>query len=95
VSALLLGNRHKLELLAALAESGEAGVSLSYLSGRQGVSASVYYPPLRDLISAGLVERVGQRSGDRRCWYRPRESKFWECVRVMVRDLAEVEVVSP
>jgi hypothetical protein len=43
VSAVLFGNRHKLELLTALVEAGDDGVSLSDVADAQGVAASVYY----------------------------------------------------
>jgi DNA-binding transcriptional ArsR family regulator len=92
VSAVLFGNRHRLELLAALAHAGDEGVNLSDLANVQGVSANVYYAPLRALLEAGLVERLGKTSGDRRCWYRRRESKVWAGVRFLTKELAEVEV---
>jgi hypothetical protein len=43
VSAVLFGNRHKLELLTALVEAGDDGVSRSDVADAQGVAASVYY----------------------------------------------------
>jgi hypothetical protein len=92
VSAVLFGNRHKLELLSALAEAGDDGVNLSQLGAAQEVPASVYYGPLRDLMAAGLVDRLGRASGDRRCWYRRRENRFWDCLRSLAGELAEIEV---
>jgi DNA-binding transcriptional ArsR family regulator len=93
VSVVLFGNRHKLELLAALAEAGDDGVNLSQLSEVQGVSPSVYYGPLRDLMRAGLVDRLGRRrEGDRRCWYGRRRNRFWDGVRSLVAELAEIQV---
>jgi hypothetical protein len=80
-----------LELLVALAEAGDEGVNLSELSQVQGVPASVYYGPIQVLISAGLVDRLGRVMGDRRCWYRRRESQFWDCLRSLAGDLATVE----
>lgn len=93
ISAAVFGNRHRLELLVALAEAGEAGVNLSELSDAQGVAASVYYGPIRALISVGLVDRLGRVAGDRRCWYRRRESRFWDHVRSLAGELAEVEAL--
>jgi DNA-binding transcriptional ArsR family regulator len=95
VSAVLFGNRHKLELLTALVEAGDDGVSLSDVADAQGVAASVYYGPLRPLIDAGLVERLGRRAEGRRCWYRRRENAFWGYVEVIIQGLAEVEVEAP
>jgi hypothetical protein len=89
---VLFGNRYRLELLAALAEAGDDGVNLSQLSYDQGVSASVYYGPIRHLMSAGLVDRLGRTTGDRRCWYRRRKYRFWDCVRSLASELTEVEV---
>lgn len=91
VSAVVFGNRHRLELLVALAEAGNEGVNLSQLSEAQEVPASVYYGPIRGLISVGLVDRLGRVTGDRRCWYRRRESRFWDHVRSLAGELAEVE----
>ena len=92
VSAVLFGNRHRLELLAALADAGDEGVNLSDLAKAQGVLANVYYAPLRALLEAGLVDRLGKTSGDRRCWYRRRESRVWNGVRALAGALAEAEV---
>ncbi|WP_370945334.1 hypothetical protein AB5J62_40635 [Amycolatopsis sp. cg5] len=92
VSAAVFGNRHKLELLLALAQAGDQGVNLSALSDERGVFTSVYYGPIRDLIEVGLVERLGRMPGDRRCWYRRRESTLWDGVRAVAVDLAEFEV---
>lgn len=91
ISAAVFGNRHRLELLVALADAGDEGVNLSQLALAQGVSTSVYYGPIRGLISAGLVDRLGRVSGDRRCWYRRRGGRFWECMPSLVSDLAKVE----
>lgn len=92
MSAALFGNRYRLELLAALAESGDRGVNLSQLAEDRTVAPSVYYGPIRDLLNAGLVERLGQITGDRRCWYRRREYGFWNTVSSLAQRLAEIEV---
>jgi len=91
MSAVLFGNRHKLELLVALAEAGNEGVNLSTLSDTQGVSPSVYYGPIKDLISVGLAERLGRVSNDRRCWYRRRHSGFWNGFSSLAGELATIE----
>lgn len=92
VSALLFGNRHKLELLTALANGQDGPVNLSLLAARQGVSPSVYYAPIKDLIGAGLVQRLVSEPGDRRRWYGPTENSFWVVVRSVATELAAVEV---
>ncbi|MCK2241838.1 MULTISPECIES: hypothetical protein [unclassified Crossiella] len=89
---LLFGNRHKLELLAALARAGDNGVNLSDLAVQQGVAASVYYPPINDLLRAGLVDKLPQRLPDRRRWYRRAEGSVWEPMGVLAEGLATIEV---
>lgn len=92
MSAAVFGNRYRLELMVALAEGGEEGVNLSQLAEACTVAPSVYYGPIRDLLDAGLVERLGRIAGDRRCWYRRREHGFWDVVPSLAQQLAEVEV---
>jgi hypothetical protein len=94
VSVVLFGNRHRLDLLAALAEAGDDGTNLSDLAQAHSVSASVYYGPLRDLMDLRLVTRLGSRPGDRRCWYRRSDHRLWENVRSLISALAEVEVMA-
>lgn len=95
MSALLFGNRHKLELLAALANAQDGRVNLSLLATMQGVPASVYYGPIRDFINAGLVQRLTPTPRDRRRWYGRTDSSFWGCVRSLAGELAAVEVKAP
>jgi hypothetical protein len=95
VSALLFGNRHKLELLTALANAEDGRVNLSLLATRQRVPASVYYGPIRDLIDAGLVQRITPVPGERRRWYGRTESSFWACVQSLTGQLAMVAVNAP
>lgn len=92
VSVVLFGNRYRLDLLAALAEAGDDGVNLSHLAQTHGVPASVYYAPLRDLLSLRLVTRLGLRAGDRRCWYHRSDHRLWDGIRSLVDAVAEVEV---
>ena len=91
ISVLLFGNRHKLDLLAALAEAGDGGVSVSTLADRHGVAASVYYAPLTDLMEAGLVVRLDPVPRDRRRWYVRVEHRAWRSLRSLAQDLAELE----
>jgi DNA-binding IclR family transcriptional regulator len=92
LSVLLFGNRYKLDLLAALAEAGDGGVSVSALAERHQVSASVYYPPLKDLLEAGLVAQLAVVSRERRRWYARVDHQVWEPMRDLARELAEMEV---
>lgn len=87
VSARLFGNRHKLELLLALVSAEDGAVNLSELAEVNGVSASVYYAPIRDLTSAGLVERVAPVPGERRRWYRRSGHRFWASAATPLAEL--------
>jgi DNA-binding transcriptional ArsR family regulator len=62
----LFGHRCRLELLAELAEAGEQGVCVSELAVQRNVKSSVYYPPLRELESVGLVRKRREASRRRR-----------------------------
>ena len=95
VSALLFGNRHKLELLAALAEADDRGVNLSLLADDQGVSSSVYYGPLRELMAAGLVRRLNCVPGDRRRWYQRADHPIWNAAGSVLAELAGVRMEAP
>ncbi|MFE2750531.1 hypothetical protein ACFXGA_00855 [Actinosynnema sp. NPDC059335] len=91
-SLLVFGNRYKLELLAALATAGQEGVNLSALADEQGVSASVYYGPVEDLLQAGLAEKLPRQLPDRRRWYRRTEGAVWQSLRTLAEELAMIEV---
>lgn len=84
VSAFLFGNRHRLELLAALAEAEDGRVSLTLLAERLGAPASVYYRPVRDLIEVGVVAKLPQAPGERRRWYARIGDEFWAGIRTLL-----------
>lgn len=67
--ACLFGHRYRAELLAALARAPEGRVNLGSLALERGVSAAVYYPPMRELVAAGLVRAVDVSDLGRRRWY--------------------------
>lgn len=90
VSVLLLGNRHKLALVTALAMTRDGQVSLSELAVAHGVSTAVYYPPLKDLIALGLVRQAEVLAGQRRRWYeRCGDPRVWKGLRALVRALED------
>ncbi len=91
MSALLFGNRYKLDLLAALADAGKGGVSVSALAAAHKVPASVYYAPLKDLLEAGLAIRLAPVPGERRRWYVASKHRVWRTVRVLARELNDIE----
>jgi hypothetical protein len=92
LSVRVFGNRHKLELLVALAGTEDDGVNLSELGIERDVPPSVYYAPMRDFIEAGLVEKVPRVSGERRRWYRRSRHRFWEHAPELLRELARSSV---
>lgn len=77
----------------ALAGAEDVGVNLSQLAEEQGVAASVYYAPIRDLIETGLVEKVPRVPGERRRWYRRRRHGFWEHAPRLLGELAVAGMV--
>lgn len=90
VSVLLLGNRHKLGLMAALATARDGRISLSELAAAHGVSTAVYYPPLKDLIALGLARQAEILTGQRRRWYeRCGDPRVWKGLRALVRALED------
>lgn len=91
-SLLLFGNRHKLELMSAFAQAEDGKINLSALAVEQGVSASVYYSPVNDLLRAGLVERLPRQLPERRRWYQRSDSAVWPCVRALAAELSTIEV---
>ena len=95
VSVLMFGNRYKLDLVAALAEAGDGGVSMSKLAEEHQVAASVYYAPLTDLLEAGLVVRMDPVPGDRRRWYARSGARAWGSLRALAHDLAELDKGRP
>jgi hypothetical protein len=88
LSACLFGNRYRLELLAALAEAPDGRVNLGVLAEERGVSAAVYYPPMRDLLALRMVTRVEQVTRDRRRWYqRSGGDRLWESMARLIAGL--------
>jgi hypothetical protein len=88
LSACLFGNRHRLELLVALAEASDGRVNLGALAAERGVQAAVYYGPMRDLLAMRLAVRVELVPGDRRRWYRRAGGdRVWEAVAVFAAGL--------
>ncbi|MEU0195854.1 hypothetical protein ABZ250_39570 [Streptomyces afghaniensis] len=90
LSAGVFGNRYRAELIAALADAGDSGVCLGDLALARQVSASVYLPPARALISLGLAERIPPTRGERRRWYRRCGStQTWQSLAATVAQLKE------
>ncbi|MFF5211070.1 hypothetical protein [Streptosporangium sp. NPDC000396] len=90
VSVLLLGNRHKLAVVTALARSRDGRVNLGELAVVHGVAASVYYAPVKDLMTLGLVRQAEIAAGQRRRWYeRCGDTRVWKGLHGLVRALED------
>jgi len=95
-SAVAFGHRYRLELLSALglAAAGQ-GICLSLLAGCCGVTASVYYPPVRRMTESGMVVTSGPDRSERRVLYARTAVPVWTGLRKMVEDLAvDVDLAS-
>lgn len=88
VSSVVFGNRHRLELLLALAAAGEEGICVKDLADSCGVATSVFHAPLQTLIVAGLVERRRARGHNRRVFYAFTDVGAWTRLPELVHDLS-------
>jgi hypothetical protein len=93
LSSVVFGNRYRLELVAALAlVKSTEGVCLTRLAdSRGGLQASVFYPSVRSLVSAGLARRVRVSGPERLVLYARRTGPAWKGLRRMMEDL-EVDI---
>jgi len=90
VSTLLMGNRHKLTVVAALALAKDGRVHLGDLAVVHGVAASVYYMPVKDLMALGLVRQAEVVAGQRKRWYeRCGDARVWMGLRALARALED------
>ncbi len=89
ISAAAFGHRYRLELLWALATAtASQGISLSLLADRCGVTASVYYPPVRKMTDSGMVVTSSPERAGRRVLYARTGTPVWTGLQMMVEDLA-------
>jgi hypothetical protein len=87
-SAVAFGNQYRLELLAALAlADADQGICLTLLGDCCEVRPSVYYPPVKAMAVAGLVQTTGRVRSDRRVLYARNPGPAWAGLRRMVEDL--------
>jgi hypothetical protein len=86
-SLALFGHAHRLDLLSALAAAGADGVVVTELAKARGVSASVFYPPLRGLAELRLVNRLAPLPGTRRVRYVPTDAPAWDPLKRLVEYL--------
>lgn len=87
-SAVAFGHRYRLELLRALAlAGGDQGICLTLLGDCCEVRPSVYYPPVKAMAAAGLVQTTGRVRPDRRVLYARTETPVWTGLQHMMEDL--------
>jgi DNA-binding HxlR family transcriptional regulator len=87
VSRALFGHRYRLELLVELADAGEQGICVSDMAVGHGANASVFYPPLRELESIGLVSRRSDQGHGRRVYYTATQHGAWAVIRRLVQTV--------
>ena len=88
LSAVVFGNRHRLELLAELVRATEPGVCAADLSRRLDVPASVLTPQMKALERMRLVRRTGPGRGkDRRVFYAIEPSPLWTGLARLTQEL--------
>ncbi len=87
LSAIVFGQKHRLALMAAIAQS-DGLVNPSDLAEELGFRAqSAIQTPLKDLVAAGLITR---QEGVGRVHYRRNPSSLWEgALELLTRALAE------
>lgn len=91
LSVNLFGNRYRAEVLLALAQADDRGVSMGDLAASHGVSASLYQAPIHALVQAGLAVRLPQDPGERRKRYRRSDDdELWQYLEGLLRRLAAV-----
>jgi hypothetical protein len=90
----VFGNRHRLELLIALVGAGQEGICVKDLAASCNVPTSVFYPPLRSLMAAGLVQRLPVTGHNGRVFYAIANGGAWTGLRQLVHDL-DAEVAGP
>lgn len=77
LSETVFGQRHRLALMAAIAQSEDGIVNPSQLAETLGIRAqSSIQEPLKRLVKAGLVTRISGIEG--RVYYRREDSQAWD-----------------
>ncbi|ORV88627.1 hypothetical protein [Mycolicibacterium iranicum] len=91
VSRGLLGNKHKLEVLAAIAEAFAEGAQDVYprmISKMVGDAADKQVNEIfTQLRNGGLLVRVEDKTDQQKHRYRARETSAWEAARTLVEEL--------
>lgn len=89
VSLALFGQRHRLAVMAAIAQSADGRVNPSDLVKQLGFSAqSSIQKAFPGLIAGGLVERV--TGADGRVYYQRQPSEAWKfAIELLARALAQ------
>nr|WP_230589291.1 MarR family transcriptional regulator [Mycobacterium kansasii] len=76
LSEIMFGQRHRLALMVAIAQSDDGIVNPTELAEALGMRAqSSLQAPLKRLVDAGLITRISGIEG--RVYYRREESQAW------------------
>ena len=94
LSVVVFGQRHRLELMTAVARSEDGIVCLKDLAEEQRVSSSSLQKPLKDLLSAGLLSALPSGDSKRR-YYQRTPSAAWEFAVELVERFSEAEDGQP
>lgn len=77
LSEVVFGQRHRLALMAAIAQSEDGIVNPSQLAETLAIRAqSSIQEPLKRLVKAGLITRISGLEG--RVYYRREDSQAWD-----------------
>jgi DNA-binding MarR family transcriptional regulator len=83
LSEAMFGQRHRLALMAAIAQSDDGIVNPTDLVETLGIRAqSSIQKPLKSLVEAGLLTRISGLEG--RAYYRREQSLGWDFARELV-----------
>ena len=94
LSETMFGQRHRLALMAAIAQSDDGIVNPSELAEILGFRAqSSIQMPLKRLVDAGLLTRIPGIEG--RVYYRREDSHAWAFALELVGRALKSEAVSP
>ena len=90
----MFGQRHRLALMAAIAQSDDGIVNPSELAETLGMRAqSSIQVPLKRLVDAGLITRISGFEG--RVYYRREDSHAWTfALELLSRALQSTETLS-
>lgn len=84
----MLGNRHRLEIVRAIADRAEGRVSARRLALELGLADSLVQPELKRLSGLGLLRPLPKRGAE--LLYQRRQFKFWSAMTDIHEDAASM-----